>query len=61
VLHQGAIVERGSHHELIRLSGQYARLVGQQLDRAAENMLTEDGTGDDDDAAEGTVPTRSRM
>lgn len=54
-------MERGSHHELIRLGGQYARLVGQQLDRAAENMLTEDGTGDDDDAAEGTVPTRSRI
>jgi ATP-binding cassette subfamily B protein len=45
VLHQGAIVERGTHHELLQLGGHYARLVGQQLDRAAEDMLMEDGPG----------------
>jgi ATP-binding cassette subfamily B protein len=45
VLHQGAIVERGSHNELVHLGGHYARLVGQQVDRAAEDVLLQDGTG----------------
>jgi ATP-binding cassette subfamily B protein len=45
VLHQGAIVERGSHNELVHLGGHYARLVGQQVDRAAGDVLLQDGTG----------------
>lgn len=33
VLDQGAIVEQGDHHELLRRGGHYARLVRQQLER----------------------------
>lgn len=32
VLDQGTIVEQGSHHDLLRRAGHYARLVGQQLE-----------------------------
>jgi ATP-binding cassette subfamily B protein len=39
VLDQGAIVERGTHHELIRHGGHYAQLVGKQLDRGEDDML----------------------
>jgi ABC-type bacteriocin/lantibiotic exporter with double-glycine peptidase domain len=39
VLDQGAVVERGSHSELLRQGGHYARLVGQQLHRGAEDMV----------------------
>jgi ATP-binding cassette subfamily B protein len=43
VLDQGAIVERGSHAELLRHGGHYARLVGQQLHRGADDLVTEVG------------------
>ncbi|MFF3206612.1 peptidase domain-containing ABC transporter [Streptomyces sp. NPDC002962] len=36
VLDQGTIVERGSHHDLLRRAGHYARLVGQQLESSDE-------------------------
>ncbi|WP_217210724.1 peptidase domain-containing ABC transporter [Streptomyces sp. AC550_RSS872] len=36
VLDQGTIVERGSHHDLLRRAGHYARLVGQQLESGEE-------------------------
>ncbi|WP_276147156.1 peptidase domain-containing ABC transporter [Streptomyces sporangiiformans] len=36
VLDQGTIVERGSHHDLLRRAGHYARLVGQQLESGDE-------------------------
>jgi ABC-type multidrug transport system fused ATPase/permease subunit len=39
-LDQGAIVERGMHHELMRHGGHYARLVGHQLDHGTGDMLT---------------------
>ncbi len=32
VLDRGTIVERGSHHDLLRRAGHYARLVGRQLE-----------------------------
>ena len=38
VLDQGTIVERGSHHELLRRAGHYARLVGQQLEPGDEAL-----------------------
>jgi ABC-type bacteriocin/lantibiotic exporter with double-glycine peptidase domain len=41
VLDRGAIVERGSHSELLRQAGHYARLVGQQLPRGAEDAVQE--------------------
>lgn len=36
VLDQGTIVERGSHHDLLRRAGHYARLVRQQLESGDE-------------------------
>ncbi|MGX1272352.1 peptidase domain-containing ABC transporter [Streptomyces phaeoluteigriseus] len=44
VLDQGTIVERGSHHDLLRRGGHYARLVHQQLDSGQETRPHPDAT-----------------
>lgn len=43
VLHEGRVVEKGSHEELVRVNGgMYAQLVSKQAERAA-NVLPEEG------------------
>ncbi|MFF9812317.1 peptidase domain-containing ABC transporter [Streptomyces sp. NPDC014006] len=45
VLDRGTIVEQGSHHELLRRDGHYARLVGQQIESGEETRPPHGATG----------------